>query len=336
MQERPILVVDDEPQNLAVLEQILSPNYKLVFARSGAEALATAHKHLPMLILLDVQMPDSDGLTTCRALKADKRTESIPVIFDTSLSEVTDEAAGFAAGAVDYIIKPLSAPIVTARIKTHCSLVQATLLEKSYRDAIYMMGEAGHYNDSDTGIHIWRMAAYSRALAAASGWTSEACRQIELAAPMHDTGKIGIPNSIIRKPAKLDAAEWEIMKTHSQIGYNILSKSEAPIFKMAAEIALRHHEKYDGSGYPDGLTGEAIPESARIVALADVFDALSMKRPYKEPWPLEKVVATIRESSGSHFDPRLVSLFVSILPQLLEIRIAMEAIDEAVLLNGGL
>ncbi len=333
MLNNPILIVDDEPQNLAALEQILSPQYRLVFARNGADALRVAHKHNPALILLDIQMPDTDGYEVCRALKSSKQTEAIPVIFVTSLSEVRDEAAGFAAGAVDYIVKPVSPAIVTARIKTHLSLVQATLLEQSYRDAIRMMGEAGHYNDTDTGLHIWRIAAYAGALAAACGWSADACHQLELAAPMHDTGKIGIPNVILRKPTKLDAEEWAVMKTHPRIGHAILSKSDAPVFQLAAEIALRHHERYDGTGYPDGLAGVTIPESARIVALADVFDALSMKRPYKEPWPLEKVMMTIKDGSGSQFDPRLVDVFVSILPEILEIKNKMDARELSMIQN---
>jgi putative two-component system response regulator len=320
MPNGPILIVDDEPQNLMALEQILSDEYKLVFARNGTEALTAILKHAPSLILLDIQMPDTDGYSLCRQLKADPRTESIPVIFVSGLAEVGDEAAGFEVGAVDYIIKPVSPAIVSARVRTHLSLVRAIHLEESHHDAIYMLGVAGHYNDNDTGVHIWRMAAYSRALAAACGWTTDAYKLIELAAPMHDTGKIGIPDSILKKPGKLDAAEWEVMKTHARIGHNILAKSRAPVFKMAAEIALSHHERWDGSGYPDRLAGESIPESARIVALADVFDALTMKRPYKEAWPLERVVATMQESSGSHFEPRLVDVFISILPQILDIQ----------------
>lgn len=248
-----------------------------------------------------------------------------------TIPEVGDEAAGFAVGAVDYVVKPVSSAIVSARVRTHLSLVRASLLEQSYRDAIYMLGEAGHHNDTDTGVHIWRMAAYAGALAAYAGalaaacdWTADACRQIELAAPMHDTGKIGIPDAILRKPAKLDAAEWVVMRSLSRIGHDILGRSHAPVFRMAAEIALRHHERYDGTGYPDGLAGDLIPESARIIAVADVFDALSMKRPYKETWPLERVVATLQGSAGQHFEPRMVSRFVSILPRILEIKAEWE------------
>lgn len=320
MPNRPILIVDDEPTNLVIMENILSKKYRLVFARNGIEALAAAQKHSPSLILLDIQMPDMDGYTVCRQLKANPDTEAIPVIFVSGMSDAGDEAAGFEAGAVDYIIKPISPAIVCARVQTHLSLVRAAHLEQSHKDAIYMLGEAGHFNDTDTGAHIWRMAAYAGALAEACGWSGDDCKQIELAAPMHDTGKIGIPDSILKKTGKLNAEEWVVMRTHSRIGYDILIKGHAPVFQMAAEIALHHHEHWDGSGYPDGLSGAAIPEAARIAALVDVFDALSMKRPYKEAWPIAQVMATIQESAGSHFDPRLVDIFISILPRILTIQ----------------
>lgn len=316
----PILIVDDEAANLALLRQILSPEYPLVFARNGNEALAAAAKHRPALILLDIQMPDMDGYTACRQLKADPVTESIPVIFVTGLSDVGDETAGFEAGAVDYIVKPVSPPIVRARVRTHLSLVSAAQLKRSYHDAIYMLGEASEFKDTDTGVHIWRMAGYSSALAAACGWDAAACRQLELAAPMHDIGKLSIPDAILHKPGKLDAEEWTVMQTHSTVGYKILSKSSAaPILQMAATVALRHHEKWDGSGYPDGLAGEEIPEMARIVAIADVFDALSMTRPYKEAWPLDRVMETMTSSAGTHFDPRLIEHFLRIQPQIVAI-----------------
>ena len=315
-----ILIVDDEAQNLAVLEHILSDTYPLIFVRKSRDVLKAVHKHRPALILLDIQMPEIDGYTVCRQLKADPLTENIPVIFVIELAEIGDEARGFEVGGVDYIVKPVSPALVRARVKTHLSLVRASHLEESYHDAIYMLGEAGHYNDNDTGVHIWRMAAYASALAKASGWSTDDCKQIELAAPMHDTGKIGIPDLILKKPGKFDAAEWEVMKTHSVIGYDILSKSKAPVFQIAAEIALRHHERWDGSGYPDGLAGELIPESARIVALADVFDALTMKRPYKGAWSLAQALEIIQDGAGSHFERRLVEQFMSILPQILEIQ----------------
>ena len=316
----PILIVDDEPANLALLRQILSPEHALVFARNGAEALAAAAKHHPALILLDIEMPDMDGYTTCRKLKQDPATESIPVLFVTSLSEAGDETAGFEAGAVDYLIKPVSPPVVRARVRTHLSLVSTKQLVQSYNDAIYMLGEASEFKDADTGTHIWRMAAYSSALAAASGWKKDACQQLELAAPMHDIGKLGIPDAILHKPGALDAQEWAIMQTHATVGYKILSKSAAPLLQMAATIAYCHHEQWNGAGYPRGLVGEDIPEMARIVAIADVFDALTTKRPYKEVWPLDRVMETLHSSAGSHFEPRLVEHFNRILPQILDIQ----------------
>jgi putative two-component system response regulator len=312
----PILIVDDEPANLALLRQILGQDYVLVFARNGEEALAAARKHQPALVLLDIEMPGMSGYDVCRALKANPATDSIPVIFVTSLFEVGNETAGFEAGAVDYIIKPVSPPIVQARVRTHLSLVSAKQLAQSYNDAIYMLGEASEFKDADTGTHIWRMAAYSGALAAAAGWSREDCQQLEMAAPMHDIGKLAIPESILHKPGKLDAQEWATMQTHSEVGYRILSKSAAPLLQMAATVARYHHERWDGEGYPCRLAGEAVPEMARIVAIADVFDALTMPRPYKAAWPLERVIATMRESAGSHFEPRLVALFLEIMPQI--------------------
>lgn len=253
-------------------------------------------------------------------LKADPRTEASPVIFISGLADVGDEEQGFAVGGVDYIVKPISRSILMARVKTHLSLVRTSKLDRSHRDAIQMLGDAGHFNDTDTGVHIWRMAAYASLIAAAYGLDKEQCALINLAAPMHDTGKIGIPHNILKKPGKLDAEEWVVMKTHSKLGHSILSKSDAPVFQMAAEIALHHHERWDGSGYPDGLRGMDIPVSARVVALADVFDALTMKRPYKAAWPLDKVLATMRDSSGSHFEPAMVKAFESVIPQICQVK----------------
>jgi len=320
MPHGPLLIVDDDPTNLSTLRQILEPDYKLVFACDGQEALAAAEKHRPSLILLDIQMPDMDGYEVCKRLKKQSHLEHIPVIFVTALSDLGNEKAGFAVGCVDYLIKPVSAEIVRARVKTHLSLVKHTQLEKSYRDAVFMLGEAGHYKDNDTGVHIWRMAAYARALAQRIGWPASECELLELAAAMHDTGKIGIPDAVLTKPGKLDANEWRIMKNHTRIGYQILSKSEAPLFQMAATIALYHHEKWDGSGYPESLAGHDIPLAARIVAIADVFDALSMARPYKAAWPMEQILAYLKENSASHFDPELLQNFFEILAEILAIK----------------
>lgn len=324
-----ILVVDDEPTNLALMRETLAASYTLAFARNGVEALSAIVKHRPALVLLDVDLPDANGFDLCRQIKLLDQTHAIKVIFVTGFNEPEHEAAGFAAGGVDYIVKPFSPGIVQARVSAHLSLVRAAVLEQSYREAILMLGHAGHYNDTDTGAHIWRMAAYAREIAAGSGWDNERSLQLELAAPMHDTGKLGVPQSILRKPGPLDADEWVIMRTHTRIGHDILNKSGAPVFQLAAEVALRHHEKWDGSGYPDGLCGVKIPESARIVAVADVFDALSMKRPYKDAWPIERIVDTINQGAGAHFDPGMVRVFTSVLPRLLEISATWAKLEEA-------
>lgn len=320
-----ILCVDDEPINLGLLRSVLQDDYKLVYARSGAEALQAVSKHRPALILLDVVMPDMSGYEVSRRLRQSAAGRRIPVIFVSSRGDELDEQAGFDAGGVDYITKPISPPIVRARVRTHLSLVDAAELEASHRAAIHMLGEAGHYNDTDTGMHIWRMAAYCRRLAEAAQWSVQEAGLLELAAPMHDTGKIGIPDAILKKPGKLDPQEWEIMRTHSRIGHEILRRGDAGLFQLAAEVALRHHERWDGSGYPDGLAGESIPESARIVAIADVFDALTTRRPYKEPWPLERVMATLDEAAGSHLDARLIGAFKGVLPEILEIKAHWDA-----------
>ena len=315
-----ILIVDDEPSNLAIMRDILRDQYRLVFARTGAEAEAAVRRQQPAMVLLDIGLPDIDGVALCRRLKALDPHDAMRVIFVTGYRDVEHEEAGFEAGCVDYIVKPVSPSLVRARVAAHLALVRTSALERSHHHAILMLGHAGHYNDTDTGTHIWRMAAYARALALARGWDREAADQLALAAPMHDTGKLGIPHTILRKRAALDEAEWQVMRTHPAIGYSILRQSDAPVFQLAAEVALRHHEKWDGTGYPDGLAGAAIPESARIVALADVFDALSMTRPYKLPWEIERITAYIVENSGKHFDPAMVDCYLAALPALLAIK----------------
>ncbi len=324
-----ILIVDDQIFNLKVLHGILRRDgYELFFAKTGQEALDAAAKHHPDLILLDIMMPGMDGMEVCRQLKADPKLAQIPVIFVTSMDDIGEEAAGFELGAVDYITKPISPAVVRARIKTHLSLVQVTALENLAKAAIRMLGEAGHYNDTDTGAHIWRMADYARALAVAHGWTIAESQMLELAAPLHDTGKIGIPDSILKSPQRLGKEDWDVMMTHAQIGHDILSLSDNPVFQMAAEISLAHHEKWDGSGYPRKLKGTEIPESARIVAVVDVFDALTMKRPYKKAWSIPRALDEIQKGSGAHFDPDMVTAFMSIEEEIREIKTRWEAKED--------
>lgn len=324
-----IAAIDDEPANLQLLHDVLKNDFNVVFARSGEDGLSVVHKHKPDLILLDVMMPRMDGFEVLRRLRANPATVDIPVIFVTARGDQEGEEEGLVAGAVDYVTKPIRPRILMARVRTHLALADqqnsyrkqvhdaTAKMEQSCREAIHMLGAAGHYNDTDTGSHIWRMSAYSSALARAALWSVSDAATLELAATMHDMGKIGIPHSILRKPGKLEPAEWEVMKRHANIGYSILSKGTSPVFQLAAEIAKHHHERWDGTGYPVGLSGEDIPESARIVAIADVFDAWTTERPYKKAWPIETAFEEMRRSAGNHLDPRLVELFIGIREEIL-------------------
>ncbi len=315
-----LLLVDDEPANLQVLRQVLQDHYRLLFARDGHKALELARSEAPQLILLDVMMPGLSGLDVCRTLKTQDATRAIPVIFVTALADVQDESQGFDAGAVDYISKPISPPVVRARVRTHLSLVRADELRATRLEIVQRLGRAAEYKDNETGWHVLRMSHYSQILARAAGYSEAQAEELLHAAPMHDVGKLGIPDAILRKPGALDDAEWEVMKRHPQIGAEILGEHRSGLLAIARRIAIAHHEKWDGSGYPEGLAGEAIPEEARIVAIADVFDALTSVRPYKPAWPVEKAVDFLREQAGRHFDPRLVELFIGQLPAVLEVR----------------
>ncbi len=316
-----LLLVDDEPSNLQVLRHILQDSYRLLFARDGDKAIELAGREQPDLILLDVMMPGMTGYQVCRALKRDPATRAIPVIFVTALTDTDDEAEGFEAGAVDYITKPVSPLIVKARIRTHLSLVRVDELRETRLQIVQRLGMAAEYKDNETGLHVIRMSHYSRLLALAAGLGEDEAEDLLHAAPMHDVGKIGIPDAILRKPGKLDADEWSVMREHSRIGAKIIGEHPGGLLRMAHNIALCHHEKWDGSGYPHGLRGEAIPLEARIVAIADVFDALTSERPYKKAWSVEEAVTLIRSEAGRHFEPRLVELFIDrCLPQVLEVR----------------
>ncbi|MHA7855161.1 response regulator [Marinobacter shengliensis] len=317
---RTLLVVDDEPANLQVLRNILSDDYRLLFARDGERALELATAERPDLILLDVMMPGMTGHQVCQALKANPKTRNVPVIFVTALAEADDEAKGFELGAVDYITKPVSAPIVRARVKNHLSLVRVDELVETRLAVVQRLGRAAEYKDNETGLHVIRMSHFSRLIALEAGMGEAWSDTLLNAAPMHDVGKIGIPDAILQKPGKLDPEEWVVMQRHAEIGAEIIGEDGSDLLHMAREVALNHHEKWDGSGYPRGLKGDAIPVSARIVALADVFDALTSERPYKKAWPIDQATDLIREQSGQHFDPELVEAFFRCLPTMLEVR----------------
>jgi putative two-component system response regulator len=319
-EKQSLLLVDDEPTNLRVLRTVLQEQYRLLFAKSGEEALQLVHKEQPDLILLDVMMPGLTGFDVCARLKANPGTSAIPVIFVTALKDEMDETKGFEVGAVDYITKPISPAVVRARVKTHLSLVQAQELKQTRLQVIQRLGRAAEYKDNETGLHVMRMSHYAQVLALAYGFSEQKAEDLLHASPMHDIGKIGIADNILLKPGKLTAEEYQEMQKHPLIGAEILGDCESDLLKMAKAVALYHHEKWDGTGYPYGLAGEQIPVEARIVALSDVFDALTSARPYKQAWSIEDTLQHIRQQKGLHFEPILVDLLEQNLQQILEIK----------------
>jgi putative two-component system response regulator len=357
-----ILVVDDAPQNLALMDDLLSDDYTVKVAPNGLRALKIAGTApQPDLILLDIMMPDMDGYEVCRRLKDAAETRNIPVIFLTARGEVADEQRGFDVGAVDYITKPISAPIVLARVRTHLTLHAASIfltdqnaylereLEKRTEETrmveeatVLALTSLAETRDNETGNHILRTQRYIRALAEALRGhprfahylCDETIALLYKSAPLHDIGKVGIPDRILLKPGRLDADEFEIMKTHAALGYAAIRRAVERVgrpvafFQTAGEIALSHQEKWDGSGYPQGLAGESIPISARLMALADVYDALISKRVYKEAFSHARALEIILEGRGSHFDPDLVDAFLSIQYECLDIATQYSDSDE--------
>ncbi len=328
-----ILVVDDAPENLELLSEILKDEYRVRVAANGEKALQIAlSAEPPDLILLDILMPGLSGLEVCRRLKANPDRRRIPVIFVTAMTADADEELGLQLGAVDYITKPLSPPIVKARVRTHLALYdQSRELERmvqqrtrelqvTRRQIIRRLGRAAEFKDNETGNHVIRMSHYARLIAQAYGLGPEMADMILHTAPMHDIGKIGIPDTILLKPGKLDAAEWKVMREHPVMGAAIIGQHENELLDMARIIALSHHEKWDGSGYPYGLAREAIPLVGRIVAIADVFDALMSERPYKPAFSVDESMDYMTKQAGQHFDPELLQSFIQVLPDILKIR----------------
>ncbi len=310
-----ILIVDDTKLARNMLGSILHGHFTISYAFDGIDAIEQAINNPPDLILLDIEMPRLDGYETCSRLKANDMTCRIPVLFITSRSSAYDEIKGFEVGCVDYILKPFSPPIVLARVRAHIALVdQNVLLDR--------LSIAGEYKDSETGAHVRRIGHYSEILARGLGWTTAICQAIARTAPMHDIGKIAIPDKITLKPGPLTEEEMSIMRTHSEIGAEILDKKGGALMRLAASIALSHHERWDGSGYPHSLYGEQIPIEGRIVSIADVFDALLTSRPYKEAWSLELAVTYIVNNAGTQFDPELVTLFKSLVDDFVKVRLA--------------
>ena len=360
-----VLIVDDTPQNLTVLGQLLQPLYRIRAANTGERALrAMGVEPRPDIVLLDVMMPEMDGYEVLRRLRDNPETRDIPVIFITALNSTEDEEKGLALGAVDYITKPFSPPIVLARVRTQLELKEARdrLAQENdwlEREVAHRMSEnlliqdlgvralacLGEARDNETGHHIVRTQTYVELLAQqlkdnerfSAALDGRQLGMIVKAAPLHDIGKVGVPDATLLKPGRLTTDEFEIMKLQPAIGADAIKKAmrqaldsagEAgaeqaqgafAFLEVAREICLTHHEKWDGSGYPSGLAGEAIPVSGRLMALADVFDALMNRRVYKPPLSLEQTTEMIRAGRGSHFDPDVVDAFLACRERFAEI-----------------
>ncbi len=337
-----ILVVDDERLNINVLIGLLKSEHKIMIAKNGEQALRRSLSDPPPdLILLDIIMPGMDGYEVCRRLKADERTRDIPVIFVTAMGDVHDETKGLEIGAVDYITKPISPPIVKARVKTHLTLrrareflkhqnqiLETTVTERTHELAltqdvtILCMASLAETRDNETGYHIRRTQHYVRVLAEQlrhlpkfnAFLTPETIELLFKSAPLHDIGKVGVPDSILQKPSRLTHEETEIMKRHTIYGRDAIQLAETQLgstsfLRFAREITHSHHEKWDGTGYPQGLKGEAIPISGRLMTLADVYDALISERVYKSALSHEEARKSILAESGTHFDPDMVQAF---------------------------
>ncbi|MCX7168667.1 MAG: two-component system response regulator [Rhodocyclales bacterium] len=340
-----ILIVDDEPTNLFLLTSLLRPQYMVRAANSGESALrAAASEPRPDLVLLDVMMPMMDGYAVLSRLRENSATRDIPVVFLTALAETEDEERGLQLGAADYIAKPIKPAVVQARVRTQLEAKQArdwlkdqnatleaevvrrmTENDLTQRVSIRALAHLAETRDPETGSHILRTQGYVQQLAIGlrqhprfAATMSE--RYIDLlarSAPLHDIGKVGIPDHILLKPGKLTADEWVIMQTHAKQGSDAIEQAERDIemplefLSVAKEIARWHHEKWDGSGYPDALAGGAIPVSARLMALADVFDAVISVRVYKPAMPYAEAREIIAAGRGKHFDPDVADAFLA-------------------------
>jgi len=349
-----ILVVDDDSMTRLLMNTILSRmSYKVSEAFDGLDAWEKVIALSPDLIILDVSMPRMDGLELTHKLKNDSQTKNIPIMILSNLDEVTDRVKAVEAGADDFLPKPVEQIILKAKVNSllkikayndHMQSYQIKLEEEVAKktaklkhafdeldaaskklrlyslDTILRLSQAAEYKDQETGQHIQRIGYYIQRIAQATSLSNQEIEEFLYAAPMHDVGKIGIPDSILMKPGKLNDEEWTIMKQHTTIGGKILSGSDSSTLKTAEIIALTHHEKWDGSGYPNNLKGLEIPLSGRITAIADVFDALTSKRPYKEAFSMEKAFAIMRDGKANHFDPDLIDAFFAVKDDIVAIR----------------
>lgn len=340
IKEAKILIVDDQPANVTLIEKMLDIDgyLNVISTTDPTQVEALYMEQNSDLVLLDLNMPVMDGYQVLAKIR-EVDPDYPPIIVLTAQSDRESRIKALDLGARDFLAKPfdrvelmtrirnmLEVRIMTKAMKNQNKILDGMVKERTQElndtrlEVIRRLGRAAEYRDDMTGFHIIRMSRYSQLLALATGMHEDEAEVILNASPMHDIGKIGIPDRVLLKPGKLDAEEWKIMQTHVGIGVEILSGSNSILMNMAAEIAQNHHEKWDGSGYPCALAGEDIPLTGRIVAVADVFDALTTERPYKEAWPIEKAVGFLKEQSGKHFDPELVELFIGILPDILQVR----------------
>lgn len=336
-----ILIVDDEPANLKLLDKMLATQgyTQRVLLQDPREVVDSYRSARADLILLDINMPYLDGYQVMAQLRELNDPLLPPILILTAQHGRDFLLLALAAGARDFVTKPFDRNELLMRVRNlleaqlaHRLLHdQKTVLEELVRirtaelhhtrlQVVQRLGMAAEYRDEETGNHILRMSHICVVLARALGWEEEQCDLMLNASPMHDIGKIGIPDAILLKPGRLEAAEWDIMKTHAAIGARLLDGDTSSLMRLAREIALTHHEKWDGSGYPNGLAAEAIPIAGRIAAVADVFDALTSARPYKKAWSVDDAVTFVRNNSGQHFDPALVDAFLKNLPAILSIR----------------
>ncbi len=345
-----VLAVDDTPANLTLLSELLGPYYRVQLAVSGAKALELAQRRAPDLIVLDVMMPGMDGHEVCRRLKADPRTRDVPVLFLTALNGPEDETLGFELGGADFVVKPFNPTTLLARVRTQLevSAWRSALRDRNawlqdelalrveevdqLRDTtLFVMVALAEFRDSDTGHHVLRTQEYVRVLARWLQQHGTALDDAQIdamarAAPLHDIGKVSIPDRVLLKPGSLTAEEWTLMKTHADAGADLLQRAAdrlgdraGPLLRHAIDIARHHHEKWDGSGYPAGLVGEAIPLAARLMAIADVYDALISRRVYKAPIDHDVALEMIVAESGKHFDPQLVRAILEVQSDLMDI-----------------
>ena len=357
MKDKPIiLVVDDEPANRQVLAAMLVPmGYQVVFGSNGNECIAQVKETPPDLILMDVRMPEMDGITACQILKSNPSTMPIPIVIITGLRGGPEKMKALEAGVDDFLNKPVDLTELQARVKSLLRVKAYNDLMMDYQaqlesevakrtdelsqalekiklaslDTIYRLSKAVEFRDRETGMHIIRMSQYAVAIATQLNLDQDTIEGLLYAAPMHDIGKIGVPDRILLKEGPLDENEIKAMRKHTKMGANIMENSDFPYIQMAAQIALTHHEKWDGTGYPRGLKGEAIPLVGRIVALADYYDTLTSHRSYKEAYSTERSIQMILELKGTHFDPQVVDAFMQIQDRVQEINEMYKAIERA-------